>query len=339
MRYPPVIGPWLALAAMVLATGCGGSAQPTQPIRLRPMPGNLAVTETPMFQVRLVRLQQRLRPDAPAEDIWRLLGTSTVPYEKHALWEANDLRIGDGAQLAADRLNTLVAETPDRTVHTSMIMIRENMDFAITLGPNRDGLDLLWSDTAARLMGRRFERAQPQLRCVCRSDPDDPEAVRLAMVPEVLYGQEALHWVRTETGLTQQLSRPSFVVSDLAAEVRLKPDRLLVLGGRHSSDVSLGGAIFFEHRDPDLWTETLVLTVERMKPGQVAAGESIPVLTPPGAKPRPPAPAPKAAPPRSTGPVATGPQPMGVSVTATGTAAPAAPPGVRLTPMPPATRN
>jgi hypothetical protein len=256
----------------------------------------MPAAETPamasMFQIRLVVLSHRLRPDAPIEDIWRLLGTTNIPYEKRALWETNDLRLGDGARLAADRMNTLATETPDRTAQVRLLYVRENFDFAIPLGGERDAIDFLWADADGRLSGRHFDRALVQLRCVSRGDPDDPTAVRLAVVPEVLYGPEEMRWVQAGNSISQKMVRASFVLTDMAAEVRFLPGRILVIGprapapgGKATPDLSLGAALMHERRGPDLWTQTIILTAERVVPDQLPEGGSIPLM--PNLKPTP----------------------------------------------------
>jgi hypothetical protein len=279
---------------------------------------------SPMFQLRVVVLSHRLRPDTPIEDIWRLLGTTNIPYEKRALWEINDLRLGDGARLAADRMNALATETPDRAAHARMLYARENFDFPIPLGGERDAIDFLWTDAAGRLAGRHFDRALVQLRCVCRGDPDDPAAIRLALVPEVLYGPDEMHWVQTGNSITQKMVRASFVLTDLAAEVRLTPGRILVigprsaaLGGKATPDLGLGAAMMHEQRGPDLWTQTIILTAERAVPEQVPEGGSIPLM--PGLRPTQPT--------KPAGPATVGPAP---AATQPGTTTPPAPPKVRV---------
>ena len=279
MRYSLFIVACALAGAAVWAGGCG-SAAARQPIRLHPMAGGPA-PDVPMFHVRVVRLQHRLRPDAAAEDIWRLLGTTNVPYEKRLLWEANDLRLGDGAHLAADRLNNLAAETSDRTARVNTLQILENMDLAVAAGGEHDLLEVLWTDATGRASGREFTKALPQFRMVCRTDPQDAEAIRVALVPEVLYGPEEVRWVRTETGAVQRMMRASCVLSDLAAEVRLAPGRILVIGGRHTSDLSPGGVLFLERRGPDVWIQTVVLTVERVRPGELPEGGKVPFMPPP----------------------------------------------------------
>ena len=285
MRFCLVIG-----ALVLAAAGCENSSSAPRPgITLRPTlpPSGSAV---PMFSVRVVLLKHRVRPDAPVEDIWRLLGTTNVPYEKRALWEANDLRLGDGAHLAADRLNDLATETSDRTARVNVLQVMENMDFAVTAGGERDVLEVLWTDAAGRASGRRFMRALAQLRLVCCTDPQDAAVVRLALVPEVLYGQEELRWVRTEAGAVQRTMRASLMLSDLAAEVRLVPGRILVIGGRRASDLSPGGVLFLERRGPDTWIQTIVLTAERAQPGTIPEGGKVPFLPPPKAPPKAPPP-------------------------------------------------
>ena len=274
---------------------------------LHPMPGDPAITALPMFQVRILRLTQRLRPDAPMEDVWRLLGTTNVPYEKRQLWEANELRLGEGARLAADRMNELLVETPDRTTTVNELATRENMEFRIAMGGDRDSLDLLWTDAAGVLCGRHFDEACADFRLVCRSDPSDVHLVDLAIVPEVIYGKEVPQWVRAGSGYSQKLERRSAPVSDLAAEVRLQPGRLLVISGRRTSPLSLGGALFHEVRGPDAYVQTLIITADRLLPGEVAPDTPVPFLLPArpaGKSPakipevkQPPAKAPPAAPP------------------------------------------
>ena len=272
----------LALALVLAsATGC---APRREPIVLKPIEGAPGLADRPTFRVRVVRLVHRIRPDAPVEDVWRLLGTTDVPHEKRDLWSANDLRLGDGARLAAERMNELVVQTSDRTVRIAELLVRENMDFLVTLGPKRENLEVLWTDAAGRVSGRRFSNAQPGLRLVCRRDASDPATVCIAFVPEVTYGAGALHWVQTASGPVQRAGRQEFTATDLAAEVGLAPGRMLVLGAERRSPVSLGGAFFYEQRGPDLWAQTIVLTAEEVPLVKVPPGTTIPFL-PPASRP------------------------------------------------------
>ncbi len=289
MRFGATIATCLLAGLAVALVGCGGpSGGRFGPINLKPMAPKDGATPKTMYQVRTVFLQHRLRPDAPIEDVWRLLGTGNVPHEKRALWEANDLRLGDGANLAAERLNELLAETPDRTAKVRDLVVPENLDFAIALGQEREAIDLVWTDAAGRLVGRHFDEAATRLRVVCRHDPSDPAAVRIALVPEVQYGKERMRWVRTGQGHVQKMGRSSCVLSDLAAEVRLPPGRLLVIGPTSPTagpGISFGGAGFFHRRGPDTWQGTIILTAQRTVPGKAPRSGKIPFLPP--AKPRP----------------------------------------------------
>jgi len=289
MRSGSIIAVSLLAGLLVGQGGCNGPAEERSgPITLKPLVPKGGPSAKTMFQVRTVLLQHRLRPDAPIEDVWRLLGTTGLSHETRSLWEANDLRLGDGAGLAAERLNDLLAETPDRTAKVRDLLVPENLDFAIALGGERETIDLVWTDAAGRLVGRHFEGAAIRFRAVCRRDAAEPAAVCIAIVPEVQYGPERMRWVRTEKGPTQRMGRASCVLSDLAAEVRLLPGRLLVLGSTSPAagpGISFGRAAFFERRGPDTWQETIILTVQPAAPGKVPAGGKVPFLPP--AKPRP----------------------------------------------------
>jgi hypothetical protein len=273
----------IGMAALVAwAAGCEkDTATKGMGIHLKPMPVG---TEIPMFQVQAVRIQHRQAADAPVEDLWRMLGTAGIPYEKRALWEANDLRVGDGAELAAGRMTELLKQTSDRAVQVNLLQVRENGDFTVQLGGDRDLLDVLWTDGEGRLQGRQFQKCTAQFRIVCSNVSDDPAAIRVALVPEVVFGDETLHWSRTPAGTyTQRMERSSFVLSDFATEVKLQPGRLLILGGRPQSGIGLGGAFFHEPRGPDIWNQTLVLAFDRIKATPVTIGESMPFVPPPKA--------------------------------------------------------
>jgi len=302
MRLVASIAAYLAAGAVLALSGCRGPSAPP-PHELVPARPAAAGARIPpdaplMFHLRVVRLHHRVRADAPIEDIWRLLGTTSAPYEKRALCEVNDLRFGDGGRLAADRMNELAADTADHTAQTTSVLVRENMDFFLSLGAERESLDLVWTEAGGKLVGRRFDTAFPGLRVVCRSDPEDPAGARIAFAPEVLYGPETMRWVRNEAGtFSPQLARSSFLPGDLAAEVRLAASRMLVIGGRRGSDLSLGGAMFNEKRGPDLWAQTIVLTAERVQPDRkpaMAAPALLPAFVPRVPEPAPPA---KPAPP------------------------------------------
>ncbi len=284
--------PGLVALALLLAVGCDREETRRRRTVLRNLPGNPAVAAVPMYRVHVVRLRHRMRPDAPEEDVWRLLGAQAVPDGKARLWFQNDLLIGEGAGIAADRVEALLTETPDREVATSEIRVRENFDFRLSLGFERDTLDFVWTEDG-ELRGRHFEAARADLRFVCRRDPDNPDAVVLAVVPEVSHGEERLKWVETAAGFTKQMVRPRFTLDALAVEAALRPGRMLVVGGRRRSPVSLGAVWFYDRRGPDLWKQTLILTAELYLPG--AEPEAGPGLTVPEASK--PAPAPAPAPP------------------------------------------
>ncbi len=269
MRRVIAIAVCAAVAAAALsAGGCEDwGRQPSDPVVLKASPAGAGPNQPLTYVVRIVRLRHRRRPDAPVDDTWRLLGTTTVPHEKRALWQANDLRLGEGGAMAAQYLTDLLAETPDRTVRTSRLTIPENVDFVVETGRPRTGLDLVWTDRSGRLGGRHFDAATTRFRCVCRRRPDDPEAVCIALAPEVAYGQQRMRYKRTPHGVTQRMARGTFTPPDLSAEVSLAPGRLLLVGAEPSSEVSVGGAFFLQRRGPDAWTETLILSARPLAPG------------------------------------------------------------------------
>jgi len=273
MRPPAVILLCVAVAAAPLA-GCKGWGRDgeDEPFVLRPM--RPADDDGPrMYQVQIVRLMHRIRPDAPLEDTWRLLGTAGIPHEKRALWRANDLRMGEGGQLAAERFRELVRETPDRTARFSRRVVPENRDFVVESGPARTDLDVVWTGAGGRLSGRRFARARPRFRFVCRPAPDRARAVCIALVPEIAYGKQRFHYRRTENAPPPRVERETCTVPELAVEVRLDPGRMLVLSGERSSDMSLGAAFFFERRGADLWKQTLLVSARPVTPDAEADAE------------------------------------------------------------------
>ncbi len=292
MRRAALIPLLVAVLAAAVLPGCRWWNRPAEEagngLVLRPLRGKEDDASPPMYQVQVVRLRHRMRPDAPLEDTWRLLGTTRVPHEKRALWQANDLRLGEGGHLAAERLQELVRESPDRTARFSRLVIPAGNDFVVDSGPPQTGLDVVWTGADGRLAGRRFQRATPRFRLVCRTVPDDPKAVIIALVPEIAYGEQRLRYKRTEHGFTQRMGRDRFTPADLAAEVRLDPGRMLAIGADRSSDVSLGAALCYERRGPDLWKQTLLISARALPPGTVPepeTNEDLDAAAPPPPKP------------------------------------------------------
>jgi len=266
------------LGAAVAAAAAGCRRAERDGLVLKTLPPDAATLERPKFRIRVWRMTHRLRPDAPAEDVWRMLGATNVSYAKRQLWEANDLRLADGGALAAQRLNELLVQTPDRLVTVDDITADENFAFRLPFGIERENLDVVWSESDGTLRGRHFENVLAEYRVVCRSDPDDPAAVRIAIVPEVDFGKEVLRFVRIGDRVEQRMARQRFTLADLAVEVKLDPNRLLVLGGDRSSDTSLGGAFFYDQRGPDLWVQTVVLTAQRLDAVRLPEGTTRPLV-------------------------------------------------------------
>jgi hypothetical protein len=256
-----------AVLAALLAAGCRtDQREDPQRLVLKGAAVQPPAAERPLYRIQVARLLHRLRPDAEVESVWDVLRTAAAPHEKQALWEANDLRLGEGGAEATERLRGLLASTPDRQVHVHTILVRENFEFRVSFGPKRQTLDLLWTDAEGRLVGRQFGRAAAEVRMVCRRDPRRPGAVRVALVPEVAYGDEQFRWTETPEGFSRRMGQSRLVLSDLASEVPLGAGRLLVLGGARSGPLSLGGAYFYEQRGPDLWVHTAVFAVQPASP-------------------------------------------------------------------------
>jgi len=283
MRCPPTIVAsvgfiGLALGVALACCGCEGwnpwkrSADDADrnPLTLKTMPVDTDPAQPLTYQVRLVRLRHRLRPDAPLEDVWGILGADPVPHQKAALWRANDLRLGVGGPLAMDHLSDLMTETPDRTVRPSTLVVRENLDFVVEIGGVRPELHLVWTEADGRLAGRRFDTCRARFRLVCRRDPNDIRAVCIALAPEIAHGQQRMRYVRTDTGFIQEMRPDLFTVDGLEAEVALASGSLLLIGGDRSSAVSLGGAMLFDPRGPDVWKETILVAAQVAGPGAAA---------------------------------------------------------------------
>ena len=263
---------WVLLLLAALAGCDAGTRDDRQGLVLKGGAAPPSTSALPMYRVEVARILSRVRPDAEVEDVWAMLQAAAVPHEKQALWEANDLRLGEAGPEAAERLKGLLTTTADRQVHVHTIAVRENFEFRVTFGGRRQTLDLLWTDAEGHLLGRHFEQATAEVRMVCRRDPARPDVVRVAMVPEVAYGEERVRWTETPEGYSRRLGQSVLAVPDLVAEAVLPAGRLLLLGGRRSGPLSLGGAYFHERRGPDLWVHTAVFAVQPMSaPGKPAA--------------------------------------------------------------------
>ncbi|MDK1031597.1 MAG: hypothetical protein QGD94_06300, partial [Planctomycetia bacterium] len=172
----------------------------------------------------------------------------------------------------------------DYTFIQKVVGLREGTEMAVALtgsialpatGGSRRGevIRLLYENETGQKMGRSFTDTAVRFIIRCRTDPDDPEYIRIKMTPQVVHGREVPRFVRTRTGIVSRRTRPRFTFGFLSAEVRVPPKNVLILGGRQTSPLSLGGHFFFDRQATDTWSTIVVIVPERVV-GEVAAPEN-----------------------------------------------------------------
>lgn len=276
-----------AVACCVALAAC--SCEPATPVKGLGIHGKRLIDPTlagkPAFQLRFTFIRHRMAASAKSDDLWRFFDEGVLPEDARALWNKNDLRAGLGGQIAVDRVNKLLTtRSEDYTFIQKVVGLREGTEMAVALtgsialpatGGSRRGevIRLLYENETGQKMGRSFTDTAVRFIIRCRTDPDDPEYIRIKMTPQVVHGREVPRFVRTRTGIVSRRTRPRFTFGFLSAEVRVPPKNVLILGGRQTSPLSLGGHFFFDRQATDTWSTIVVIVPERVV-GEVAAPEN-----------------------------------------------------------------
>ena len=174
--------------------------------------------------------------------------------------------------------------------------LREDVEAAISLAgvgalpalkgrPKRDTaaedlVQLLYVNEHGRKMGRSFSDAACRMAIKCRVDPDKPNNILVQLCPQVEYGKRRMRYVRNGNKITARRARRHFSFSFLSTEVSSPPKHILVLGGRQTSPLSLGGFCFFDRQATQTWARTIVIVPERIT-GELKGGKT------PMARPKP----------------------------------------------------
>ena len=114
-----------------------------------------------------------------------------------------------------------------------------------------------------RLCGRTFSSAQGILQTKAQSLSD--HRVRLQMIPQLEYGQVRQRWLAEDGRLMPQQGKPKRTFDQLAFDLTLSAEQMLVLTCTSDRGGTLGHYLFTEPRDDQLQQKLLVVRLAQSR--------------------------------------------------------------------------
>jgi hypothetical protein len=193
---------------------------------------------------------------------------------------ANGIRVGlITGDLPQDTQDVLNAPPPNR-VDPTVLVIHDGEGMEIPLGTEASQLELLLN-RHGKAVGRTYKDAKGRLRISATQTADDGVTVRI--VPELLHGPVRMGWAAAPGGGTfaphtfiSKNGQEEETLSDLAAEITLKPGQVAVIGGQPERTGSLGHYLFSqpEGNGDGVLHKVLFIWASRSSPGSPIADAS-----------------------------------------------------------------
>jgi len=231
----------LPLIAMTAALGCANwhSEAPSRALE-RGLPPPRRESGTAVLEIAFVSLKP-----APHEvDLWQQVDQTVIPTDLRHEWERNGLRIGrvqkpadfsellgkirrrpDGADTAMEASDVL----SDLSHQARRITCRIGKRYELPVRQPAPTEQTVLIRLREQTVGRTLSRAQPLF--ALRSTAVDPHSIRLSLRPEIQHGEMRQTWVGSDSALRLDSRRDSWNIDELATEVRLEKNSILIAGG------------------------------------------------------------------------------------------------------------
>lgn len=240
-RTPSRLG--LLVMPLLLSSACdrplfdfGDQSATTAPGAEEPA---LATRPETSASLPLYRIQVRfesLRTRVPAglfsgsEKIWNHLDEEAIPSEVRQLLRNNGLRAGRGRVQDWEPIRALLEAGGPVQTSSSHVQVSNGLPLVLELTAPRPEQTLFLIRADGSSAGATFRDCTDQLRIEYAIDPQDPAAVLLEVMPELLAPRPEPPNFSLRPTLPEDLVRPSRVLRELTVPVRIGPDEFLAFG-------------------------------------------------------------------------------------------------------------
>ncbi|ADV61119.1 hypothetical protein Isop_0526 [Isosphaera pallida ATCC 43644] len=231
------------------------------------------------FDLEVVTLTGPLNDQVLSEDLWTLADEQIVSAEQRALLAANGLRVGRLSGGPPAVVEERLRGAAMGKVDVARLNLPDGERTMINLASAEHASLLL--NRGGRIQGKDYVKLNGVLRVTARHH--GARDVRIHLIPEVHHGELTRGFVPDVTpgtfGSQQFLVRQGQTEDafrELALEVDLRPDQLLILGGLPGHGQSLGG-FYFQGRDAvqgDQTIQRVILITARQSSGPVESSEA-----------------------------------------------------------------
>lgn len=164
----------------------------------------------------------------------------------------NGIRVGRGHAHWWDAVKA-VLDAADGVNSNALDPVRLPANYPLALelddAPREQTLFFVGADGV--LTGQTWPRSRNVLRVRYRLDLENPEQIRLEIVPEVRQQQDGWRWVQTDRGLTQVPNYSGRAFSAVGFEIGVDPGAFVLIAPGKRADVygMVGGALLLQEQD------------------------------------------------------------------------------------------
>jgi hypothetical protein len=276
----PRAGLAIALALGVWACGCASSAVSTH--NKSPLAPFKPSLETSALEVMFVRHSYEL--PALNEELWRGVDETAIPAEVRRALVRNGLRAGIISGVLTPALESALIGQSQAAVPTSQSHTHRGTAGQLERAPfvSRRTVHALAGQRSEFLASGVYERLPLLIRdggeargktydkaqCVvaATATPLGDERVRIAIVPEVQYGDPRQQFRGGEDGMWRiDAARPRVALDNMAFDVVLSPGQAVVLASRTDRPGSAGHYFFTEPVDGQLEQKLMLIRFDGTK--------------------------------------------------------------------------
>jgi hypothetical protein len=222
-------------------------------------------------EVRLAVVLSTLHVQVPrserlhAESVWNHLREDLFDVRTFTRLEKNGMRVGAGNARWWNAIQTVLNSIPGvRSVALDPVRLPPNYPLSLELDTEPQDQTLFWVEGDGIFSGESWPHSRNVLRVSYDLHLEDPEKVRMVVVPEVRQSLKGWKWIRSDVGLTQmpQYHGRSFEAAGFWADV--KPGEFLLVAPNEAADVGnvIGGAFLVQAPEGRTYDSYVFLRVD-----------------------------------------------------------------------------
>ncbi len=200
--------------------------------------------------------------------VWNQLDEQCIGADRVVLLKRNGLRVGVGTPEAWQPIHTVLNDISDTMVYRESANFNPGIvSLPISEGPDDQHVFFFRSDGS--IAGWSFPASHNVLTVSHQPDTDDPNAVRLKIVPEIRQSARKLEWSKRRGRVVRVPQYHGRVLHELAVTITLPEGRFLAIGPSKETELTsvVGRALLTREVDGKRYESIFFLTPRIIRQG------------------------------------------------------------------------